>query len=246
MYNNSIINIIGVDRMRWKGGVFDIKPRSYSALAFRVYGKAVITAKDKRYIINEEELLYLPQNISYKAEYSDTEIIVIHFQALNDDKEPLLFHMNERAAIYELFSKILDLWINKNTLRRFAIMSMTYELLTMVCEKDIQDNLPPCLNKAVLFINLNYKKSNISINEVCKYSGISPTYLRMMFKKYFFKAPNEYINDLRLENAKKMILNGAKVSAAALESGFNDSKYFSRIVKKRFGCTPCELKNFGK
>ena len=35
---------------------------------------------------------------------------------------------------------------------------------------------------------------------------------------------------------------GTTIEQAAEKSGFNDSKYFARVVKKRFNCTPRELK----
>jgi AraC-like DNA-binding protein len=36
------------------------------------------------------------------------------------------------------------------------------------------------------------------------------------------------------------------IEDAACESGFNDPKYFARVVKKHFGCTPRDLKLYGK
>ncbi|MBQ3099216.1 MAG: AraC family transcriptional regulator [Kiritimatiellae bacterium] len=36
------------------------------------------------------------------------------------------------------------------------------------------------------------------------------------------------------------------IETAAYESGFNDPKYFARVVKSRFGCTPRALKAYGK
>ena len=52
--------------------------------------------------------------------------------------------------------------------------------------------------------------------------------------------------DLRLENARNLIAAGVPVATAAEESGFADPKYFSRVVKLKYQCTPKDLKNFGK
>ena len=58
--------------------------------------------------------------------------------------------------------------------------------------------------------------------------------------------PVAYITDLRLEYARNLISGGMSIEAAAVESGFNDPKYFARRVKKHFGCTPSKLKTYGK
>ena len=39
---------------------------------------------------------------------------------------------------------------------------------------------------------------------------------------------------------------GENIESAAEKSGFNDPKYFSRVVKKHFKCTPRELKLYGR
>ena len=81
---------------------------------------------------------------------------------------------------------------------------------------------------------------------ICRQGGISATMLRQLFKKYYQKTPLEYILSLRLEYARSLISNGVSIENAAYDSGFNDSKYFARVVKKHFGCTPRELKYYGK
>lgn len=68
----------------------------------------------------------------------------------------------------------------------------------------------------------------------------------MLFQKYYDKTPIEYITQLRLEHARNLIACGMVIEQAAEKSGFNDSKYFARVVKKYLGCTPRELKNYGK
>ena len=95
-------------------------------------------------------------------------------------------------------------------------------------------------------INANYKDSTLSIDKVCKKAGISATVFRQQFKKYYQKTPIEYITELRLEYARNLISRGTSIENAAFESGFNDSKYFARIVKKHFGCTPRQLRTYGK
>ena len=56
----------------------------------------------------------------------------------------------------------------------------------------------------------------------------------------------EYITKSRLESARNLISCGVPIAQAAEQSGFNDPKYFARVVKKHFGCTPREFKTYGK
>lgn len=71
--------------------------------------------------------------------------------------------------------------------------------------------------------------------------------MRRRFKKYTGKTPGEYLAQLRIEYAKKLmsennILN-YNLAEIGVMSGYYDSHYFSRILKKNTGMTPVEYMN---
>lgn len=244
--NNPILRIIGVEHQCWRGGVFDVKPREYSALAFRISGTATITAGGKKYYINSNDILYMPQNIAYTAEYTDTEMIVIHFVTLENGRASEVYSFQNSEQIYKLFLRALSFWKNKEPGFHVYALSQLYMILGVILEKSTKSNQPEHFLRAISFINSNYKNNTLSIDMICAEAGISATAFRELFKKYYQKTPMEYITSLRLEYARSLISNGASVENATYESGFNDSKYFARVVKKHFGCTPRELRIYGK
>ena len=60
------------------------------------------------------------------------------------------------------------------------------------------------------------------------------------------KKIHKIVLDNSSEEVVTLIAGDENVEAAALASGFSDAKYFARVVKKYFGCTPRDLKNYGK
>lgn len=244
--NNPILQITGVDHMHWQSGYFDVLPRNYSALAFRIKGTAQISAENKQYYINTNDILYLPQNMKYSAEYTDTELIVIHFVSEKNDSEIEVYSFENTEKIYKLFLSALSFWKNKEHGFYSYTLAQLYMILGTIAEKNAEAVLPQHFLKALSFINANYKKNDLNIDMICRQGGISATMLRQLFKKYYQKTPLEYILSLRLEYARSLISNGVSIENAAYDSGFNDSKYFARVVKKHFGCTPRELKYYGK
>lgn len=247
LYNgdNSILRIIGVEHMCWSGGVFEVKPREYSALAFRISGSATITSAEKEYRINANDILYLPQKTAYTADYTDTELIVVHFVTQQDDKEIEVYSFENSEQIYKMFLRLSSLWKNKETGYIVYSLAQVYAVLGTILEKETKTILPEPFIKAISFINCNYK-NNISVNAICAKVGISATVFRQLFKQHYQKTPMEYITDLRLEYARNLISNGTSIESAAYESGFNDPKYFARVVKKRLGCTPRAFRDYGK
>ena len=244
--NNFIESIDAVEHIKWEKGVFKVAPRNYSSIAFRISGSAAIQSGNKEYFVNINDILYLPQNMSYSAKYTDTEIIVVHFITAKDDKEIEVFHFEEGEELYKMVLKLLSVWEAKKPGFKLFSRGQLYNILGRILEQDSKVNLPEHFLSAVSFINSNYKDSSLSIDSVCKSSGIAPTTFRQLFKKHYNKKAVEYITELRLHNARNLISSGMSVENAAIDSGFNDPKYFSRIVKKYFGCTPRELKVYGK
>lgn len=248
LYNceNPILHIVGVEHMRWSGGRFVVAPRSFSALAFRISGNATIDSGGEKYFVNTNDILYLPQNMSYTASYTDTELLVIHFVTARADSQVEIYSLNNSEDVYKLFLQTHTLWDRREPGFHVYAMSRLYKILGTILEKETKANLPQHLLKAVSYMNANYKDSAMSIRGICDRSGISETTFRQLFSRHYQKSPVAYITDLRLEYARNLISGGMSIENAALESGFNDPKYFARVVKKQFGCTPRELKTFGK
>lgn len=242
---NYIKEVVGVDHIEWKQQKCNVSPRNHSALAFRIKGDGTIHYT-KKISVAANDVLYLPQNIGYSAEYSDTELIVIHFITFESDKTAEVFSFNNTEKIYKLFLEALNIWNAKDIGYKISTMSILYKILGTIYKETQKHNLPKNFINAISIINSNYRDNSLSIKNICRNAEIGETQFRKLFAEHYKKTPVSYITELRIEFARNLISSGMSIERAAYESGFNDPKYFARTVKKHFGCTPRELKLFGK
>ncbi|NJM80802.1 MAG: helix-turn-helix domain-containing protein [Flavobacterium sp.] len=96
-----------------------------------------------------------------------------------------------------------------------------------------------------LCIENNYYDSNLSLEFVSNKIGISTNYLSQIINTNNIKF-NDYVNKLRIEKAKEMILStefeSYTITSIGLEAGFNSNASFYRAFKKEVGKSPSEFK----
>ncbi|MFK7774191.1 MAG: helix-turn-helix domain-containing protein [Saprospiraceae bacterium] len=81
--------------------------------------------------------------------------------------------------------------------------------------------------------------SNLKLDQLAKLCNLSLSSFKREFKKEYDDSPTNYINDRRLEKAKKLLsITDLPISEIAYETGFQDSLYFTRLFKKKIGIPP--------
>ncbi|KZE06362.1 Transcriptional regulator AraC family [Bacillus mycoides] len=79
----------------------------------------------------------------------------------------------------------------------------------------------------------------ISLNELANHLDITPTYLSKLFKKEVGIPLSDYIQRVRVEEAKKLLtLTTYPLSDICAWLNFNDQSYFTRVFKKSTNMTP--------
>jgi len=92
--------------------------------------------------------------------------------------------------------------------------------------------------KAIRYIAKNYSK-NITLNEVAEHVHLTPAYFSTQFKQATGSSFKEYVNMIRVEESKRLLLNtDYSIMDIALSTGFEDQSYFTKIFKKYTGLTP--------
>jgi len=95
---------------------------------------------------------------------------------------------------------------------------------------------------AMYYIKNNYKE-DISLHDIAKYSEITPSYLSGLFKREVGIPISEYVMNLRIEKAKKLLAESEKkVFQIAVEVGFHNIKYFGRAFRERVSMCPVEYR----
>ncbi len=99
------------------------------------------------------------------------------------------------------------------------------------------------LRKAINYIQKHYKEQ-ITLNIVAEHVYVSTSYLSRMFKKELGINFIDYLNGLRIEKAKELLMDPKyKTYEVAEKVGINDAHYFSRLFKKYVGISPTEFKD---
>lgn len=89
----------------------------------------------------------------------------------------------------------------------------------------------------------NNLKSNISRDDIANYVFLNPDYLTRIFKKSTGQSLTEYINDQRIERSTFLLIHSeTPISDIALDVGYDNFSYYSKVFKKMTGMTPSEYR----
>lgn len=92
------------------------------------------------------------------------------------------------------------------------------------------------------FISKNYM-DELRLPEFASLAGMSSSAFSRFFKLHTGRNISEYIIDLRLGYAARMLVDTAKsISEIGFDCGFNNLSNFNRIFKKKKGCSPSEFR----
>jgi AraC-like DNA-binding protein len=100
---------------------------------------------------------------------------------------------------------------------------------------------PPAANRAIVSQALSIireREGRVSLKGLSGELFISKDYLRHLLTEETGQSPIRHIISMRIEKAKGLLQSGLSVKAAAIETGFEDVNYFSRIFKKETGRSP--------
>ena len=94
------------------------------------------------------------------------------------------------------------------------------------------------LQKAVLYIYQNANNESIELDEIISHVGLSKYHFLREFKKEFGLTPHRYVQNIKINNARRMLYHNFPLSQIAQECGFYDQSHFIKTYKKFFGHTP--------
>lgn len=125
-------------------------------------------------------------------------------------------------------------------------LSTLFGILNQI-RKNIEENVSPqTLNylpekrvQVLLDYIHTYYKDKITIESLAKNASISKTEVLRCFKSIIGLSPINYLNSYRLQRAAYLLINTENnIQEIAMDCGFNDSSYFSKLFKKNYHVTP--------
>ncbi len=104
------------------------------------------------------------------------------------------------------------------------------------------DEVIRLIYKSIEHIYDNFHRKLTAL-ECSKVVGMSYSYFSRTFKSVTGKTFSEFVEDIRLDNAKKLLLTTDKaIAEIAFESGYSDACYFISEFRKKSGITPKQFR----
>jgi len=98
------------------------------------------------------------------------------------------------------------------------------------------------IERAKQYIQDHFREA-ISLKDVAEHAGFYPTWLSMRFKEVAGMTFVTYLQQVRLEEAKKLLAQTDEpITTIALASGFNSLSQFHRVFRRFEKCTPGQFR----
>lgn len=150
-------------------------------------------------------------------------------------------------AMQKQIAEIINLCILPGDQAPLEISLALTRILTELCSYGGESaDITPAVAQARQFIDKNYAQK-ISLEDISHASLVSPFHLSRIFKAQLGIAPHAYLNSVRAENAKRLLLTTQlTVQDVSEKIGFSNVNIFIRSFKNAVGMTPTAFrsKNF--
>lgn len=99
------------------------------------------------------------------------------------------------------------------------------------------DDLTKQIIDAKLYIDKHFSE-NINLDKIANKAFVSKFHFIRLFKKYYGRTPNQYLQEVRIDKAKKLLRKGNTIYEVCAAIGFVSKTSFISLFKKKTGITP--------
>lgn len=239
-------------------------------IIFVLKGSLDVGIENEIYTLEEKEIEIINSNevYSFSSKEGDNLVLVLNidpnfFERYYDDAKEIFYYTNSSEddiqteeqyyelrryisiLLYEVVSKIDDYEdkIEEN------LLEMMYHLLNnfhyLYYEGEGLENDEEQLeryHRIVKYLSNNYM-NKVSLQEIADKEFLSSQYLSYKIKDIFGHGFNEYLNQIRVEESTKLLLDSDKnISEISEEVGFSHVRYYNKHFKLHYNCTPMQYR----
>lgn len=236
----------------------------YYVIGFIEKGQRYLSCKNKEYTIEPGDLVLFNPRDNHTCDQIDGK--TLDYRCINIQPDTM------SKAVFEIIGKEYLPYFTSQVIFHSELVSVLRELHQMMMEEEkdfrkeeiffflleqlIQEYTEQTVPaektrqsaeaKAICeFLEMHYME-NITLDDLCKLTGLSKYYLLRSFTKQKGISPYSYLETIRIDKAKKLLEQGILPIDVALQTGFTDQSHFSNFFKKFIGLTPKQYMNIFK
>ena len=235
------------------------KETRYDMLYFILDGEGFLEIDGKLFYPQPGELYIIPEgsilssgtnknNTFYKywCHFNSKLIDRSFFKLIN---APNCIKVKENAKLKEIFNVLVTDFKKESIAAHFTARAAMLQIIALILdeisneEHSITVDFPiDALNVINSYIYDNIKEK-ITLNKLSEVLHFHPNYLIKFFNKYYGVSPLQYVSNVRINEAKRLLENTSlSIKEIALKTGFYDLYHFSKRFKAKTGYSPTDYR----
>lgn len=255
-----------INRHTWAEWRYNEKYLTYYNIMLIYEGEGTFIHNNKKYIVHRGDFVFYslgdsrsistnPNNLlkCYGVNFVYT-IPIFHNEppynnwSFTDIKLPIDFitHIDDEHILDKLismFDRLFRVHISNTVLNHQEERKIFIDILDLFMfstkNRDINYKNKIRVDNIIKYMTKHFSE-DISISDLAKQENISVSYLVRIFKSITNQTPITYLNNVRMNKAKQLLLNGCSVTETSEIVGFSDIYYFSKTFKKYIGINPSD------
>ncbi len=235
----------------------------YYVIGFVESGKRHLTCKNREYIIDAGDLLLFNPFDNHACRQVDDK--TLDWRSININESvmretvrqitgmdylpqftPTAVHQSESLLLLrELHELIME---QREDFKKEEVFFFLIEQLISEYTDPVKESLSEVseeIQKSCTYME-NHYEDLITLENLSKLSGLNKYTLLRNFTKQRGVTPYQYLEAIRISEAKKLLEKGNDPLEAAMKTGFTDQSHFTKFFKKLIGLTPRQYTNIFK
>jgi AraC-like DNA-binding protein len=165
------------------------------------------------------------------------------FREYNADPKTNIFHFENLEMVKETAKFVMR--STRSKMRSTELLEIYFHIFNAQSKKNqlsVATSSESYFNFSINYIQSNLH-SKITVNKLTELLGISQPYLYSIFKERVGLSPKQYIDELRLEKAKRLLRESAlPITQIANSVGFSDVLDFSKFFSTKEKISPSNFR----